>query len=91
MFVGAEQCLVGQKQSRGKQFLRRFLAKKSRSSVEQQRSKIIEECFEICLQKGFREGNRNSKGACSFEGLYRQRNPDPSFAGAAIEEGERDL
>ena len=53
--VGAKQCLVGQKQSRGKQFLRRFLAKKSRSSVEQQHRKIKEEFFDIYWQKYFRE------------------------------------
>lgn len=56
---------VMQKQSRGNQFLKRFLAKKSRSNVEQQQREIKEEWFESGWQKDFREGNRNSEGFLS--------------------------
>jgi len=54
--VGVEQYLVGQKQSRGNQFLERFLAKKSRSSAEQQQREI-RGVVRQWLAEGFLEGN----------------------------------
>ena len=72
----------------GNQFLRRFLANKSRSSAERQQREIRKGWFHIGWQNDFREGNRNSEGACSLKDFKRQRNPDPSFLGAAAKEGE---
>lgn len=55
IFVGAGQYLVGQKQSRENQFLRRFLVKISRPSAEQQQREIREEWFNSGWKKDFCE------------------------------------